>query len=67
MLRASTVGLAALSSVSAVAMASSSIRTNYSTLSSATLRGPFPKTDEVSAGSLWSEQPCVVFVVRRLG
>ena len=31
------------------------------------LRGPFPATDTVPARDLWAEQPCLVFVVRRMG
>ena len=43
------------------------IRTNFTTLNGAKLRGPFPATDTVPARDLWAEQPCLVFVVRRMG
>ena len=43
------------------------IRTNFATLNGAKLRGPFPATDTVPARDLWAEQPCLVFVVRRMG
>lgn len=36
-------------------------------LATAVLRGPWPSTTTLQAGALWSEQPTVVYAIRRMG
>lgn len=39
------------------------------TLSSVSIRGPFPAEGMIKAGDLWSDtsKPCVIFAIRRMG
>ena len=36
-------------------------------LAVASLVGPWPKTEALKAAELWSEKPCVLYAVRRMG